>query len=315
MRILVTGGGGFLGTAVSNALIARGDTVIAFDTHFPEVRNTSPDRYVRVPGDITDMAALAQTVLTHKPQSVIHCAAIVGVLSSIGSPNNIVRINVEGSVNVFEAMRIGGIKRCIHISSEEAYGAFRTDRIDETHPLEPVLPYGICKATVEQLGRTYRDLHGLEVINLRTSWVYGPALPRDRIPRNLVMAALEGRPLHIPHGADTAIDHTWVDDWVEAVLAALDHDKHRYDVYNISSGQACTVTELAQIVSELIPGAQLSVGAGLYRHGNQIELVKKGALDISRAEAELGWKPKYDIRRGLAAYVEQMRTSTQHSVD
>jgi len=307
MRILVTGGGGFLGAAVSKVLIARSDTVIAFDTQFATNNIPASDNYVQVPGDIADMAALAQTVLRHKPDTVVHCAAIVGVLSSIGSPNNIVRINVEGSINVFEAMRLGNIKRCIHISSEEAYGAFRADRIDETHPLEPVLPYGICKATVEQLGRTYRDLHGLEVINLRTSWVYGPALPRDRIPRNLVMAALQGRALHIPHGADTAIDHTWVDDWVEAVLAALDHDKHRYDVYNISSGQASTVTELAQIVTELVPGAQLSVGPGLYRHGNQIELVRKGALDISRAEAELGWKPKHDIRSGLAAYVEAMR--------
>ncbi len=312
MRILVTGGGGFLGAAVSKALIARGDTAIAFDTHFPNTDGAAAERQLRVQGDITDMAALAQTVLAHKPGAVIHCAAIVGVLSSIGSPNNIVRINVEGSINVFEAMRIGGIRRCIHISSEEAYGAFRADRIDETHPLEPVLPYGICKATVEQLGRTYRDLHGLEVINLRTSWVYGPALPRDRIPRNLVMAALQGRPLHIPNGADTAIDHTWVDDWVEAVLAALDHDKHSYDVYNVSSGQACTVTELAQIVSELVPGAQLSVGPGVYRHGNQIELVKKGALDISRAATELGWKPKHDMRSGLAAYVAALERSCNY---
>ncbi len=313
MRVLVTGGGGFLGAAVSRALVARGDTAITFDTHFPNGDIPASERCLRVQGDITDMAALAQTVLVHKPDAVIHCAAIVGVLSSIGSPNNIVRINVEGSINVFEAMRIGGIERCIHISSEEAYGAFRADRIDETHPLEPVLPYGICKATVEQLGRTYRDLHGLEVINLRTSWVYGPALPRDRIPRNLVMAALQGRALRIPHGADTAIDHTWVDDWVEAVLAALDHEAHRYDVYNVSSGQASTVTELAQIVSELVPGAQLSVGPGLYRHGNQIELVKKGALDISRAEAELGWKPKHDIRSGLAAYVAAMRGTKTRS--
>ncbi|KPK31618.1 MAG: hypothetical protein AMJ66_08365 [Betaproteobacteria bacterium SG8_40] len=307
MRVLVTGGGGFLGAAVSEALIARGDTAIAFDTHFPNAGIAAPEHCVRVQGDITDMAALAQTVLAHKPDAVIHCAAIVGVLFSIGSPINIVRINVEGSINVFEAMRIGGIKRCIHISSEEAYGAFRAERIDETHPLEPVLPYGICKATVEQLGRTYRDLHGLEVINLRTSWVYGPALPRDRIPRNLVLAALQGRALHIPSGADTAIDHTWIDDWVSAVLAALDHQAHRFDVYNVSSGEAATVTELADIVRELVPGSQLSVGPGLYRHGNRIELVRKGALDISRAQAEFGWKPRFDIRSGLAAYVEAIR--------
>ena len=307
MRILVTGGGGFLGNAVSNALIARGDTAIAFDTHFPESTGTLSDQYVRIVGDITDMAALAHAVLTHRPDAVVHCAAIVGVLSSVGSPLNIVRVNVEGSINVFEAMRVGNIKRCIHISSEEAYGAFRAERIDETHPLDPVLPYGICKAAVEQLGRSYRDLHGLEVINLRTSWVYGPDLPRDRIPRNLVIAALEGRALHIPSGADTRIDHTYVDDWVTAVLCALDHSRHRYDAYNIGTGSAPTVAELAAFVSELVPGAQLSVGPGEYRHGGQIELVKKGAFDISRAAQELGWTPKYNIRDGLAAYIDEIQ--------
>lgn len=307
MRVLVTGGGGFLGSEVCNGLIARGDTAIAFDTYFSPGSPPESDRHIRVAGDITDMASLAQLVGVHKPQAVIHCAAIVGVLSSIGSPINIVRINIEGSINVFEAMRLGNIKRCIHISSEEAYGEFRADKIDETHPLEPVLPYGICKATVEQLGRTYRDLHGLEVINLRTSWVYGPGLPRDRIPRNLVLAALQGKALHIPSGAETAIDHTYVEDWVPAVLAALDHAEHHYDVYNVSSGQASTVTELAKIVSELVPGSELSVGPGRYRHGNQIELVRKGALDISRAQAELGWTPRYDIRSGLAAYIEALR--------
>jgi len=307
MRLLVTGGGGFLGAAICGALVARGDTAISFDTHFGAGNALESKRHVRVMGDITDMAALAQVVRAHKPEAVIHCAAIVGVLSSVGSPINIVRINVEGSINVFEAMRLGDIKRCIHISSEEAYGEFRADKIDETHPLEPVLPYGICKAAVEQLGRTYHDLHGLEVINLRTSWVYGPGLPRDRIPRNLVLAALRGRPLHIPSGSETAIDHTFVDDWVPAVLAALDHAEHRHDVYNISSGQASTVTELAQIVSNLIPGSELSVGPGRYRHGNQIELVRKGALDISRAREELGWAPRFDIRSGLAAYIDALR--------
>ncbi|UCH46573.1 MAG: NAD(P)-dependent oxidoreductase [Betaproteobacteria bacterium] len=307
MRILITGGGGFLGNAVANALVARGDTAVAFDTHFSLDGAPESDHHIRLGGDITDMAALAQVVRKHRPEVVIHCAAIVGVLSSIGSPINIVRINVEGSINVFEAMRLGDIKRCIHISSEEAYGEFRSHRMDESHPLEPVLPYGICKATVEQLGRTYRDLHGLEVINLRTSWVYGPGLPRDRIPRNMVLAALEGRALHIAHGAQSAIDHTYVDDWVTAVLAALDHAEHRYDVYNVSSGHSCTVKELAEIVTELVPGAEISVGPGMYRHGNQIELVRKGALDISRADAELGWKPRFDIRSGLAAYIKALR--------
>lgn len=311
MRILITGGGGFLGAALVRALAARGDTAIAFDTQLAGLDGVGPaDRVIRVAGDITDLAALAQTVTIHKPDAVIHCAAIVGVLSSVGSPLNVVRVNVEGSLNVFEAMRLGGIRRCIHISSEEAYGEFRADKIDETHPLDPVLPYGICKAAVEQLGRSYRDLHGLEVINLRTSWVYGPGLPRNRVPKTLVDAALVKRPLHVPTGADCAIDHTHVDDFVSGALKALDHKTHRFDVYNIASGQAVTVAELIAVVRELVPGAELSVGPGMYKHGDQVEMVRKGALDVGRAAAELGWKPRYDIRAGLAAYIAALRPTT-----
>lgn len=308
MRVLVTGGGGFLGAASVRALLARGDTAIAFDTQWSGLPDEA-ERLVRVTGSITDLAGLAQAMLVHKPDAVVHAAAIVGVLASLGSPLEVVRVNVEGSINVFEAMRLARVRRCIHLSSEEAYGEFRTQPVDETHPLDPVWPYGVCKAAVEQLGRGYRDLHGLEVINLRTSWVYGPDLPRQRIPRNLVEAALAGRSLHVPSGAEIAIDHTYIDDLVTGVLAALDHAQHRFDAYNIASGQAPTVAELVSIVRELVPGAQLSVGAGPYRHGDRIEMVRKGALDVGRAAAELGWRPRYDIRAGLSAYVDALRNA------
>ena len=306
MRVLVTGGGGFLGAASIEALLARGDSVIAFDTQFSALDTQAP-RLERVTGSITDLAALAQLMLAHKPDAVIHAAAIVGVLASLGSPLEIVRVNVEGSINVFEAMRLAGIRRCIHISSEEAYGEFRAPRVDETHPLYPVMPYGVCKAAVEQLGRSYRDLHGLEVINLRTCWVYGRGLPRLRIPRNLVEAALAGRSLHLASGAEVAIDHTYIDDLVSGVLAALDHRQHRYDAYNIASGTAPTIAEVVAVVCELVPGAQLSVGSGPYRHGDRVEMVRKGALDVGRAATELDWRPRYDIRTGLAAYVDALR--------
>jgi UDP-glucose 4-epimerase len=310
MRVLVTGGGGFLGAAAVRALVARGDTAIAFDTQLAQLADAAPsERLVRVLGDITDMANVAQAASVHKADVVVHCAAIVGVLSSLGSPINVVRVNVEGSLNVFEAMRLSGIRRCIHMSSEEAYGTFRSDKIDETHPLDPVLPYGICKAAVEQLGRSYHALHGLEVINLRLSWVYGPGLPRDRIPKNLVDAALAGRKLHIPTGADSAIDHTHVDDVVAAILAALDRQEHSHDAYNVASGMAATAAQIAEIIRELVPGAQLSVGPGSYRHGDRVEAVRKGALDVSRAAAELDWRPRYDIRTGLAAYLSAVRAA------
>lgn len=306
MKVLVTGAGGFIGAAAVSALLTRGDSVVAFDTQYPAGLPSHPQLTV-VRGDITDMAAVAQTIVTHRPGAIIHAAAVVGVLSSIASPLTLVRVNIEGSLNVFEAMRLGGVRRCVHISSEETYGHFRSDLVDETHPLDAVYPYGISKATVEQLGRTYRDVHGLEVLNVRTCSVYGVGLPRDRIPKNVVEAALAGRPLHIASGADMAIDHTYIDDTISGTLAILDHPSHRYDAYNIASGRTVTLGEIVAIVRQLVPGADLSIGPGWGKHGDQIDMVRKGALDVARAAAELGWRPRYDIRSGLEAYVAALK--------
>jgi nucleoside-diphosphate-sugar epimerase len=103
-----------------------------------------------------------------------HCAAIVGVTNSLASPIGTFRVNVGGSLNVFEAMRLFGVKRVVNLSSEETYGVFESDRIDETHPNRPLKPYGISKYAVERLACDYSSSYGLECLHVRTCWVYGP---------------------------------------------------------------------------------------------------------------------------------------------
>jgi nucleoside-diphosphate-sugar epimerase len=307
-RVFVTGGGGFVGSALVRRLAARGDAAVAFDRRFDSL--PSSPAIVTVPGDITDADGLAAALRAARPDAVIHCAAVVSVLSSIESPRDTVRINIEGAVNLFEAMRACGVRRAIHVSSEETYGAFRAPVADESHPLDPVMPYGMSKVAVEYLGRFYRDVHGLEVINLRTSWVYGPDLPRDRVPKNLIDAALAGRPLHLPSGADSAIDHTYIDDFVDGALAALDCPRHPFDVYNVASGIAPTLAEVVAAVKEIVPGADVSVGPGIYRHADRVPVPRKGALDVRRARETFGFAPKFDIRAGLRAYAAAKRGRT-----
>lgn len=310
MRVLVTGGGGFLGLALARALAARGDTVVAIDTAIGSGLAALAQAHPTVrafAADVADMASLCRVMKTEPVDAVLHCAAVVGVVASLGSPNTVFRVNIEGCVNLFEAMSLFGVRRVIHISSEETYGHFRADVITEDHPAAPIYAYGISKVAVEHLGRTYRLTHGIECINLRTSWVYGPGFPRMRVPRDMVEAAIAGRALRIPCGADSAIDHTYVDDFVAGTLLALDHRDHRHDAYHIASGVAPTVAELAAIVNELVPGADITVGPGAYRHAGKVEVPRKGALDCSRARDAFGYQPAFGPRQGLAAYIASYR--------
>jgi UDP-glucose 4-epimerase len=310
VRILVTGGSGFIGAGVVKALAGRGDHVIAFDiagTARLDAILAQHSNAEFVQGEITEWPHVMSVVQAKKPDAVVHCAAIVGVTNSLASPIGTLRVNVEGSLNVFEAMRLLGVRRTINLSSEETYGVFERDRIDETHPNRPLKPYGISKYAVERLACDYASTYGLEIIHVRTCWVYGPGLPRPRVPKILVDAAVAGRKLHLPSGGDFRVDHVYIDDCVDGIVKALDKPKHRYDVYHIATGEAPSLSEMVDIVHELVPGADLAIGLGPYYFVDGTEALRKGALDITRARNELGYEPRYPIRQGLAAYVDATR--------
>ena len=122
----------------------------------------------------------------------MHCAAIVGVTNSLASPIGTFRVNVDGSLNVFEAMRLRRAARCGSLVGRDLWG-LRERQIDETHPNRPVKPYGVSKYAVERLACDYVANHGMEIIHVRTCWVYGPGLPRPRVPKTFVDAAVAGR--------------------------------------------------------------------------------------------------------------------------
>jgi nucleoside-diphosphate-sugar epimerase len=309
-RILVTGGAGFIGSSVVKALATRGDAVVAFDiahsARLAAMAQTHPNIEF-VQGEITEWPQVVGLIRSRMPDAVIHCAAIVGVTNSLASPIGTFRVNVDGSLNLFEAMRLFGVRRVVNLSSEETYGIFEADTISENHPNRPLKPYGISKYAVERLACDYQSAHGLEVVHVRTCWVYGPGLPRPRVPKILIDAAVAGRKLHLPDGGDFRVDQVYIDDCVDGIIKALDKPRHRFDVYHIATGDAPSFAEIVDIIRELEPGADLAIGPGPYRFADGTEAVRKGALDITRARAELGYEPRFPIKEGLAAYLEATR--------
>jgi UDP-glucose 4-epimerase len=281
-RILITGGSGFIGAALAQGLAARGDAVSAFDiASSPALAGLLTQPGVRfLAGEISEWQHVVQALREVQPDVVVHCAAIVGVVASAAAPFATFRVNVGGALNVLEAMRLFGVKRLINVSTEEIYGHFRSEVIDEEHPCLPVMPYGISKFAVEQLCRDYARLHGLECIHLRTCWVYGPGLPRPRVPKTFIDAIVAGRPLHLPGGGDFRVDHVYI---------------------------APTLREMVALLRELAPGSELSIGPGDYRFDQHTAVVRKGALSIERARSDLGYWPRFDLRAGLRAYLEAQR--------
>ena len=314
-RVLVTGGAGFIGAAVTAALAARGDAPVVFDLRDSRHLAALRARHAAiafVPGEITEWPTLMEAFRTHRPDAVVHCAAVVGVVNALAAPAATFRVNVEGSLNVLAAARLSGVRRIVNLSTEEIYGPFGAAQIDETHPCRPLGAYGVSKFAVEQLAREQAARHGLEVLHVRTCWVYGPGLPRPRVPKTLLDAALAGRPLHLPRGGDFRVDHVHVADVADGILRALDAPAPAFDAYHIATGAAPSLAEIVAILRDLVPGADLDVGPGDYAFAEGVGAVRKGALDIARARADLGYAPRFTIRSGLADWIAARRDGRDH---
>ena len=309
--VLITGGAGFIGSHLARAIVQQGGRAVAYDNLFtgcPDNLYEFKDRVKLVHGDVLDLSFLIRTMMAERVESIIHTAALVSYDLSIEKPALTAKINIEGTINVLEAARIVGVGRVLDIGSEQAYGEFQYDPADEDHPLTPSVPYAITKMAAEKYEEFYHRLFALDVVVVRTSWVYGPGLPRPRAPKTMIENSLKGLPTIMESGAGQRTDHTYIDDFIQGALLAFYAKSLVGRVFHIASGKAYTYQEMARMVERIIPGPKISVGPGLLRQSKTVEGQQKGALDVQRAQSQLGYRPEYDLYDGLVKYTQALKS-------
>lgn len=310
MKALVTGGAGFIGSNLVDALLARGDSVTVVDDLSTGRREnldgalTAGAKLIEL--DIREAAALAELVASAQPEIVFHLAAQIDVRRSLDDPAFDASINVGGTANLLDAMRAAGTPRLVFVSTGGAiYGEGKGKQLplDESAPIEPFSAYGQSKFSAEGYLALYERLYGLSSVSLRLGNVYGPR--QDPLGEAGVIAIFCGRlragerPTVFGDGRQTR-DYVYVGDVVAAALSAA--ESQFAGPVNIGSGIETDVLELARLLSEIGGVSDFEPELAPPRAGE----VQRIALDAGLAERELGWRAKTSVADGLKLTLDSL---------
>ena len=314
--VLVTGSAGFIGSHVAAALLARGQHVVGvdnFDAYYDlaakqrNVRETmqrsAHDAYHLVEADICDAEAMRRVFNAHKPVGVIHLAAKAGVRPSIADPVGYARVNVMGTAVMLDEARRGGCERFVMASSSSVYGNLATAPFREDADVsEPISPYAATKRSCELLGHTHWKLTGMPTGCLRFFTVFGPRQRPDlaiSLFLNKAARAAEGagvEPLVMFGDGSSSRDYTFIDDIVRGVLAAFDRiDRHGFRIWNLGNSSPVTLRDMIATIQK-VTGRELPIKPMPMQPGD----VERTFADLSRAGAELGFKPQTPFAEGVA---------------
>ena len=299
--VLVTGAGGFIGSHLTERLVALGAQVRAFVRYTSnggwgwldesEVKN----EIEVVLGDVRDAESVQGAV--DGTEVVFHLAALIAIPYSYTAPLSYVRTNVEGTLNVLQAARRAGVARVVHTSTSEVYGSALRVPIDEGHPLQGQSPYSASKIGADKLAESFFLSYGLPVATIRPFNTYGPRQSARAIVPTIVTQALTGSEIRLGNLAPTR-DLTFVEDTADAFVHVADCAEAVGQVLNVGSGGEISVGDLAQLVLRLV-GRELPIvaeGERMRPAGSEVERLW---ADAGRAHDLTGWEPRRTLEAGL----------------
>ena len=305
MKVLVTGGAGFIGSHLCQRLLDEGYEVICldnFDPYYdPNLKHKNIEQFLHktnfklIEGSICD-EKLTRDVVRSGIEYIFHCAAQPGVRISVDNPRKPHDINTTGTLNILQACLKSNVKKLINASSSSVYGRAQYLPFDEDHPKMPASPYGVSKLAAEQYCRVFTEVYGLRVTSLRYFTVYGPRMRPDLAISIFTRKALNNETIEIFGTGEKTRDFTYVDDVVEASLLA--RDKGDAQGYNIGSSNRITINELAQKIVN-ITNSKSRIIHTLPQKGD----AEHTWANIDKAKRELGYAPKINLEDGLRNYI------------
>jgi UDP-glucuronate 4-epimerase len=295
--ILVTGAAGLIGQAVASRLRARGDRVVAID----RAASGSGETAV-LDCDLRDGHRLHAIAARTPLDAIIHCGAHSGPMVARDNPFDLIQVNVVGTANVLEVARIHKLRRLVNCSSVSAVGDTCPGPVSEDVPLCPSTVYGATKLAAEKITTAYAQEHGVDTVSLRLSWVYGPNRTTFCLLRQMVADALAGRPTRTQAGADALRQYIHADDAAAALIGALDAPSLGQRAYNVTGDDFRTMGEAADLVREILPQADIALGAGP-EPGDDVQQ----RFDIAAARRDLGYVPAVSLEQGIRAMAERLR--------
>jgi nucleoside-diphosphate-sugar epimerase len=306
---VVTGGAGFIGSHLVEALVARGATVRVADN----LSTGKRENLAHVPGvdllvgDLADSGFARQAV--DGAEYVLHQAAIPSVPRSVADPVASHRANVDATLNVLVAARDAGVRRVVYAGSSSAYGDTPTLPKHEDMPTAPLSPYALQKLVGEQYGQLFTALYGLETVTIRYFNVFGPrqdpSSPYSGVISLFIRALVEGRPPTIYGDGGQTRDFTYVANVVDGVLRACEVPGVAGQVFNVATGGRISLNELYDALRAIVGGGPAPVYAAP-RAGD----VRDSQADISRAETALGYEPIVPLDEGLRRTIAWWRATT-----
>jgi UDP-glucose 4-epimerase len=307
MAYLITGGMGCIGSYVIRDLLNAGEKIIVYDfipdLTIPKMVLTEEqlEQFTFVQGDITDLPHVLRTVQEHQIDRIIHLASWQ-VPACDANPPQALKIVCEGTINMFEAARIFGLKRVVWASSVAVFGSpedYNYQQIENDAPHYPKFIYGACKSMNERYAAHYFDNYGVDTIGLRFTAVYGVGRTRgmSSFSTQMIEAAAHGKPYVSPFG-DDAIDWQYVEDVSRSIVMSCTCPATKTRVFNVKGGIR-TVKEGVAYLKKLVPSAQITLEPGVF--GISWD------YDADPIAQEVGFTPQYTMEQGILKTLNRFR--------